>query len=62
MNEMYWGSKTELLRDFASPTGAKDELILRACSTNAAVKARARDLLNRYFGLAPTELPCIPCE
>jgi hypothetical protein len=57
-----WASKEELLAAFNSPEAAVDELTRWACSSGTRIKARARDLLSRYFGVDPSTLPCIPCE
>jgi hypothetical protein len=59
---MSWSSKQELLSAFQSPTDAEHELMLWACRSDAKVRARARDLLSRYFGVDSSTLPCIPCE
>jgi hypothetical protein len=60
--QMSWATREQLLRDFDSPEAAVNELTMRACSSGISVKARARDLLSRYFGINPATLPCIPCD
>jgi hypothetical protein len=59
---MRWTTKEQLLEDLGGPVEAVDGLTMLACRTEDRVKARARELLSRYFGIDPSTLPCIPCE
>ncbi|MEO8052623.1 MAG: hypothetical protein ABI833_19620, partial [Acidobacteriota bacterium] len=57
-----WGSKADVLKSFRNEQEAIDELITRACSSYPYRRRRARELLERYFGIKPSMLPCVPCE
>lgn len=59
---MSGSTKIELLAHFESPDAARDQLVSWACSSFSRTKARARELLVKYFAIDPSALPCIPCE
>jgi hypothetical protein len=59
---MSWTNKDAVLKAFHPPEEPINELTRWACSSLPRVKARARSLLSKYFGVEPATLPCIPCE
>lgn len=63
LRSMQWTNKDEVLRTFNNISSAAiDNLIFLACSSKKRVKARARQVLQDYFDIDPSTLPCIPCE
>ena len=62
LGRLMWATKADLLKSFANEKEAIDELILQACSSYPKARKRARELLDRYFGIQASMLPCVPCE
>lgn len=62
LGRLMWATKADLLKSFANEKEAIDELILQACSSYPKARKRARELLERYFGITASMLPCVPCE
>jgi hypothetical protein len=59
---MTWRSEEALRSALGGRGEAINVLTHLACGTGPLVKARARELLSRYFGIESSALPCIPCE
>ena len=62
LGRLMWATKADLLKSFANEKEAIDELILQACSSYPKARKRARELLDQYFGIKASMLPCVPCE
>jgi hypothetical protein len=62
LGRLMWANKADLLKSFANEKEAIDELILQACSSYPKARRRARELLEQYFGITASMLPCVPCE
>jgi hypothetical protein len=62
LGEMAPATKEDFIKRFITQENATDELLMLACNSDRKVKARARELLSRYFGVNPSSLSCIPCN
>ncbi len=71
LRQMQWTSKEQVLasyKNLADDIGgtvtevAVDDLTSLACKSMPRVRARARQVLQEFFGIDPSSLPCIPCE
>lgn len=51
----------QLLERYSTLAEARDELTLYACSSSDRLKAQARKLLERFFQVEASALPCPPC-
>lgn len=57
-----WRHKDDVVKHFGDSKQAEDWLVQYSCQSGTQVRARARQLLSKYFSIDPSAIPCIPCK